>query len=278
MVINCKTRKVDLSQGHVMGILNVTPDSFFDGGRYTDLQAIATRVGQMLDQGATFIDIGGASSKPGSNPISTQEEIDRVQPAIETILKTFPQSLISVDTTNSKVALEAVGAGAVIVNDISAGKMDHLMMKTVADLAVPYIAMHMQGTPKTMQKNPQYRDVVKDVMAAFIDIQKRAKATGIKEVIIDPGFGFGKTLAHNYQLLYQLEKFKELGCPILIGVSRKSMIQKVIDVDSTDALHGSSVVHTIAALKGASVLRTHDVKEAIEVIRLVNFMNQQQKK
>jgi dihydropteroate synthase len=261
-----------------MGILNVTPDSFFDGGRYTDLQAIATRVGQMLDQGATFIDIGGASSKPGSNPISTQEEIDRVQPAIETILKTFPQSLISVDTTNSKVALEAVGAGAVIVNDISAGKMDHLMMKTVADLAVPYIAMHMQGTPKTMQKNPQYRDVVKDVMAAFIDIQKRTKAAGIKEVIIDPGFGFGKTLAHNYQLLYQLEKFKEIGCPILIGVSRKSMIQKVIGVDSTDALHGSSVVHTIAALKGASVLRTHDVKEAVEVIRLVNFMNQQHKK
>lgn len=272
MIINCNSTPIDLSQGHVMGVLNVTPDSFYDGGKYTEEENVLAQTKRMLDEGATFIDIGGASSKPGSSPISPKEEIERVVPAITAILKSFPKAVISIDTTSSVVAEKAVGSGAAIVNDISAGSTDKRMLETVASLGVPYIAMHMQGTPKTMQNNPIYQNVVSDVFAALERFRNRATQLGIGQLILDPGFGFGKTLSHNYALLNQLEKFQPLGCPLLVGVSRKSMIQKIVDVDAENALNGTTAIHTIAVQKGASILRVHDVKEAVQVFQLVNFL------
>ena len=276
MIINCNLTPIDLSQGHVMGVLNVTPDSFYDGGKYTEEENVLAQTKRMLDEGATFIDIGGASSKPGSSPISPKEEIERVVPAITAILKSFPKAVISIDTTSSVVAEKAVGSGAAIVNDISAGSTDKRMLETVASLGVPYIAMHMQGTPKTMQNKPYYQNVVSDVFAALERFRNRATQLGIGQLILDPGFGFGKTLSHNYALLNQLEKFQSLGCPLLVGVSRKSMIQKIVDVDAENALNGTTAIHTIAVQKGASILRVHDVKEAVQVFQLVNYLNQQE--
>ena len=276
MIINCNSTPIDLSQGHVMGVLNVTPDSFYDGGKYTEEENVLAQTKRMLDEGAIFIDIGGASSKPGSSPISPKEEIERVAPAITAILKSFPKAVISIDTTSSLVAEKAVGSGAAIVNDISAGSSDKRMLETVASLGVPYIAMHMQGTPKTMQNNPIYQNVVSDVFAALERFRNRATQLGIGQLILDPGFGFGKTLSHNYALLNQLEKFQSLGCPLLVGVSRKSMIQKIVDVDAENALNGTTAIHTIAVQKGASILRVHDVKEAVQVFQLVNYLNQQE--
>ena len=259
-----------------MGVLNVTPDSFYDGGKFMEDEKVLTQTKRMLDEGASFIDIGGASSKPGSDPVSPKEEIKRVIPVISTILKSFPKAVISIDTTSSLVAEKAVNSGAAIVNDISAGTNDKRMLETVASLCVPYIAMHMQGTPKTMQNNPNYQNVVTDVFAALERFCNRATQLGIEQLIIDPGFGFGKTLSHNYQLLYLLEKFNSLGCPLLVGVSRKSMIQQIVDVDAENALNGTTVIHTIAAQKGASILRAHDVKEAVQVFQLVNYLKQQE--
>ena len=259
-----------------MGVLNVTPDSFYDGGKFMENEKVLTQTKRMLDEGASFIDIGGASSKPGSDPVSPKEEIKRVIPAISTILKSFHKAVISIDTTSSLVAEKAVNSGAAIVNDISAGTNDKRMLETVASLGVPYIAMHMQGTPKTMQNNPNYQNVVTDVFAALERFCNRATQLGIEQLIIDPGFGFGKTLSHNYQLLYLLEKFNSLGFPLLVGVSRKSMIQQIVDVDAENALNGTTVIHTIAAQKGASILRAHDVKEAVQVFQLVNYLKQQE--
>ena len=276
MIVNCNSTSINLSQGHVMGVLNVTPDSFYDGGKFMENEKILTQTKRMLDEGASFIDIGGASSRPGSDPVSPKEEIERVIPAISTILKNFPKAVISIDTTSSEVAEKAVESGAAIVNDISAGTADKRMLEAVASLGVPYIAMHMQGTPKTMQNKPSYQNVVNDVFAALERFYNRATQLGIEQLIIDPGFGFGKTLSHNYQLLDQLDKFKSLGCPLLVGVSRKSMIQKVLDVSPENALNGTTVIHTIAAKKGASILRVHDVKEAVQVFQLVNYLNQQE--
>jgi len=276
MIINCNSTSINLSKGHVMGVLNVTPDSFYDGGKFMENEKVLTQTKRMLDEGASFIDIGGASSKPGSDPVSPKEEIERVIPAISTILKSFPKAVISIDTTSSLVAEKSVNSGAAIVNDISAGTNDKRMLETVASLGVPYIAMHMQGTPKTMQNNPTYQNVVTDVFAALERFCNRATQLGIEQLIIDPGFGFGKTLSHNYQLLNQLEKFHSLGCPLLVGVSRKSMIQQIVDVDAENALNGTTAIHTIAAQKGASILRVHDVKEAVQVFQLVNYLNQQQ--
>lgn len=276
MIINCNSTSINLSKGHVMGVLNVTPDSFYDGGKFMENEKVLTQTKRMLDEGASFIDIGGASSKPGSDPVSPKEEIERVIPAISTILKSFPKAVISIDTTSSLVAEKAVNSGAAIVNDISAGTNDKRMLETVASLGVPYIAMHMQGTPKTMQNNPTYQNVVTDVFNALERFCNRATQLGIEQLIIDPGFGFGKTLSHNYQLLNQLEKFHSLGCPLLVGVSRKSMIQQIVDVDAENALNGTTAIHTIAAQKGASILRVHDVKEAVQVFQLVNYLNQQQ--
>lgn len=275
MIINCNSTPIDLLQGHVMGVLNVTPDSFYDGGKYTAETKILSQVKQMLEEGATFIDIGGASSKPGSNPVPSKVEIERVIPAISVILQNFPKTVISIDTTSSRVAEKAIEHGAAIVNDISAGRIDSRMLETVSSLGVPYIAMHMQGTPKTMQTNPSYHNVVDDVFVSLEKFRNRATQLGIKQLILDPGFGFGKTLSHNYQLLDQLDKFKSLGCPLLVGVSRKSMIQKVLDESAENALNGTTAIHTIAALKGASILRVHDVKEAAQVYKLVNYLNRQ---
>ena len=274
MIINCNSTTIDLSQGHVMGVLNVTPDSFYDGGKYIKNEKVLNQTKRMLDEGASFIDIGGASSRPGSEPVSPKEEIERVIPAISTILKSFPKAVISIDTTSSEVAEKAVESGAAIVNDISAGVADNRMLEIVASLDVPYIAMHMQGTPKTMQNNPSYQNVVSDVFAALERFCNRATQLGIEQLILDPGFGFGKTLSHNYQLLNQLEKFHSLGYPLLVGVSRKSMIQQIVDVDAKNALNGTTIIHTIAAQKGASILRVHDVKEAIQVFQVVNYLNQ----
>ena len=276
MIINCNSTSINLSQGHVMGVLNVTPDSFYDGGKFVEDEKVLKQTKRMLDEGASFIDIGGASSRPGSNPVSPKEEIERVIPAITAILKNFPKAVISIDTTSSEVAEKAVESGAAIVNDISAGTVDKRMLEAVASLGVPYIAMHMQGTPKTMQNNPSYQNVVSDVFAALEGFCNRATQLGIKQLILDPGFGFGKTLSHNYQLLNQLEKFHSLGCPLLVGVSRKSMIQKIVDVDAENALNGTTAIHTIAAQKGASILRVHDVKEAVQVFQLVNYLSQQE--
>ena len=276
MIINCNYTSINLSQGHVMGVLNVTPDSFYDGGKFMEGEKVLTQTKRMLEEGASFIDIGGASSKPGSDPVSPKEEIERVIPAISTILKNFPKAVISIDTTSSVVAEKAVGSGAAIVNDISAGTNDKRMLETVASLGVPYIAMHMQGTPKTMQNNPTYQNVVSDVFATLERFCNRATQLGIEQLILDPGFGFGKTLYHNYQLLNQLEKFHSLGFPLLVGVSRKSMIQQIVDVDAENALNGTTVIHTIAAQKGASILRVHDVKEAVQVFQIVNYLKQQE--
>jgi dihydropteroate synthase len=259
-----------------MGVLNVTPDSFYDGGKFMGEEKILAKAKRMLEEGATFIDIGGASSRPGSDPISLKEEIDRVIPTISTILKSFPKAVISIDTTSSVVAEKAVESGASVVNDISAGTGDKRMLETVASLGVPYIAMHMQGTPKTMQNKPTYKDVVSDVFTSLERFCNRAKQLGIEQLILDPGFGFGKTLSHNYQLLGQLDKFHILGYPLLVGVSRKSMIQKVVDVSAENALNGTTAIHTIAVQKGASILRVHDVKEAVQVFQLVDYFNQQQ--
>ncbi len=275
MIINCNSTSIDLSQGHVMGVLNITPDSFYDGGRFVEDEKVLMQTKSMLNEGASFIDVGGASSRPGSEPVSPKEEIERVIPAISTILKNFPKAVISIDTTSSEVAEKAVESGAAIVNDISAGTADKRMLETVSSLGVPYIAMHMQGNPKTMQNNPTYQNVVIDIFAALEKFCNRAAQLGIEQLILDPGFGFGKTLSHNYQILNQLEKFHSLGYPLLVGVSRKSMIQQIVNVDAENALNGTTVIHTIAAQKGASIVRVHDVKEAVQVFQIVNYLNQQ---
>ena len=275
MIINCNSKSIKLSRGHVMGILNVTPDSFYDGGKFMNNEKLINQAKHIIEEGATFIDIGGASSRPGAEPVSPKEEIKRVIPAISTILNSFPDAVISIDTTSSRVAEKAVESGAAIVNDISAGAADKQMLETVASLGVPFIAMHMQGTPKTMQNNPTYQNVVSDVFDALERFSNRASQLGIDQLILDPGFGFGKTLTHNYQILKQLEKFHSLGCPLLVGVSRKSMIQQVLDVGAENALNGTTAIHTIAAQKGACILRAHDVKEAVQVFQLINYLNQQ---
>lgn len=271
--LNCKGRLIDLSSPKIMGILNVTPDSFFDGGKYQSEKAIFKQVEQMLQEGADFIDVGGMSTRPGAKMISEKEELKRVIPVISLLNKKFPGALISVDTFRAKVAREAVNNGAVIVNDISGGNFDKKLIPTVAEMKVPYILMHLQGTPQTMQKNPHFKNVVTEVMDFFVEKIDKCKQAGIKDIIIDVGFGFGKNLEHNYTLLKNLDYFKILNLPILVGISRKSMICKVLKVNSENALNGTTVLHTIALLKGAKILRVHDVKEAREAIELCRIAN-----
>lgn len=271
--INCKGQLISLDTPKVMGILNVTPDSFYDGGKYKNEAAILTQVEKMLVDGATFIDVGAYSSRPNAPDVSEMEEKQRLLPIVELMLKKFPRTIISVDTFRSEVAKEAIAIGAAIINDISAGNMDDQMMETVGELGVPYIMMHLQGTPKTMQQNPSYTDIVKELLHYFS--MKIAEATShkINDIIIDPGFGFGKTIAHNYTILKQLEVFQLLDFPILAGVSRKSMIYKVLETSAQEALNGTSVLHTIALQNGASILRAHDVKEAMECVRLLGMLS-----
>lgn len=269
MTINCNGNLIDLSSPKVMGILNCTPDSFFDGGKYKEEVDILNQVEKMMIEGATFVDIGAYSTKPGANFVTEEEELKRILPILDLILKHFPETLISVDTFRSKVAQESVENGAVIVNDISAGLLDEKMMETVAKLQVPYVMMHMKGNPQTMQSLTQYDDVVKEMMFYFSERINKARSFGLNDIIIDPGFGFAKTLEHNYEILQKMEYFNILELPILVGVSRKSMIYKVLENSPQEALNGTSVLNTIALQKGANILRVHDVKEAVECVKLV---------
>ena len=269
MNISCKGKLIDLTIPKIMGILNLTPDSFYDGGLYNNTDRALAQTEKMLLEGATFIDIGGASSKPGAVEISADEELARVLPVIEEIHKTFPETIISIDTYRSDVAKKAVAAGAAMVNDISGGNLDAKMLKTVGALGVPYVAMHMQGTPQNMQDKPSYDTILTEIRLFFAAKIDAAHKAGIHDIIIDPGFGFGKTLEHNYSLLKNISSIQMDGIPMLIGVSRKSMIHKLLQIEVADALNGTSVLNTVALQQGAQILRVHDVKEAHQAVQLI---------
>jgi len=271
--LNCRGKILVIEKPIVMGIINVTPDSFFSGSRAQNHDAVLRHAEKMISEGADIIDIGGQSTRPGSKRINADEELIRVLPAIEIILQRFPGTIISADTYYPSVAAAAVAAGACIVNDISAGNRDAAMLSTVASLKVPYICMHIKGTPEVMQQEPFYEDVITEVLDFFIEKTTQCKAAGINDVIVDPGFGFGKTITHNFQLLKNLSIFKILGKPITVGLSRKSTIYKTLGVPVEDALNGSTVLHTIALQNGANILRVHDVKEAKEAIILFEKYN-----
>ena len=269
MNISCKGKIIDLTTPKIMGILNLTPDSFYDGGLYNRTDLALSQTEKMLRQGATFIDVGGASSKPGAIEISADNELKRVLPVIEKIHLSFPDAIISIDTYRSDVAKKTVAAGAAMVNDISAGKLDAKMLETVGALGVPYVAMHMQGNPQNMQVSPKYDNILVDIRSFFATKIDEAHKAGIHDIIIDPGFGFGKTLEHNYLLLKNMSSIRRDGVPMLIGVSRKSMIYKLLGIDVADALNGTTVLNTVALQNGAQILRVHDVKEAHQVVKLI---------
>ncbi len=268
LTLNCRGTLLSLQSPQVMGILNVTPDSFFDGGRYTRQDALLRQAEQMLKEGAAILDIGGMSSRPGAEIISVEEELQRVLPSIEALHQAFPEAILSIDTIRGRVAEEAVGAGAAIVNDISAGAFDESMYPTVARLQVPYILMHMKGSPKTMQDNPDYEDVVQTVLDFFIAEVGKLRALDVHDIVLDPGFGFGKTVEHNYQLLKQMHLFKILDLPLLAGLSRKSMINKVLKTKPEHALNGTTALNMVALQQGAKILRVHDVHPAMEAVKL----------
>ncbi|GJM32535.1 MAG: dihydropteroate synthase [Saprospiraceae bacterium] len=266
--LNCRGRLLSLDVPIVMGILNITPDSFFSGSRIDNLDSLLKLAEKMLKEGATILDIGGMSSRPGANIIPLEEELLRVIPAIEAIHQRFPEAFISIDTIRAEVARKAVNAGASIINDISAGKLDEQMFPTVADLNVPYILMHMKGRPENMQELPSYEDVSLEILDFFIEHIARLRALNVKDIILDPGFGFGKTVKHNFRLLKELHIFKVLDLPLLAGISRKSMICKALKVNPPAALNGTTALHMVALQQGSHILRAHDVKEANEVIQL----------
>ena len=273
MTINCKGLLIDLSKPKVMGILNVTPNSFFDGGKYKNADEIVAQVQKMLSEGATFIDIGAYSSKPNAEFVSVEEEIARIVPIVELLVQQFPNILISIDTFRSEVAEACILKGAALINDIAAGKLDDFMLGVVAKYKVPYIMMHMRGTPQTMTTLTQYEDVVKEVLLYFSERIAAARSLGINDLIVDPGFGFAKTLEQNYEVLQKMELLQQLELPILAGVSRKSMIYKVLNTNASESLNGTTTLNTISLVKGASILRVHDVKEAVECVTLFNAMN-----
>lgn len=256
-----------------MGILNVTPDSFYDGGSYNSDLTILNQVKTMIEQGATFIDIGGYSSRPKADDVSEDEELNRILPIIDLIVKAYPEIHISIDTFRSKVAKETIEAGACMINDISAGQLNENMMSTVAQLKVPYVMMHMKGTPQTMQQHASYDHLLKDILFYFSERIAKARELGIVDLIVDPGFGFAKTIAQNFELLDKLDQLKLTGLPMLVGLSRKSMIYKTLNTSAQKALNGTTALHTIALQKGAKILRVHDVKEAVECIKLVESLN-----
>ena len=269
--MNRKQNKTYFSTSKVMGILNLTSNSFYDGGKYNTPEKILIQTKKMIDEGANIIDIGAQSSRPGSDEISEDKELSKIIPSLIEIRKYFPNVLISVDTYRAKVAEESINNGADIINDISSGDLDKNMFSVIAKHKVPYIIMHMIGTPKNMQEKPTYNNVVEEIINYFQKKIETLHDFGIDNLIIDPGFGFGKTLEHNYEILDNLEKFKCLKYPILVGVSRKSMIYRLLDTDANQALNGTSVINTIALTKGTDILRVHDVKEAVECIKIVNF-------
>ena len=270
--INCKGKLVDLSSPKVMGILNITPDSFFDGGKYSSEKDVINHTEKMILEGATFIDVGAYSSRPGAKSISEKEELERILPIVTTLAKVFPKIIISIDTFRSEVAKQCVLNGAAIINDISAGNLDKNMFRTIAELQVPYIIMHMQGNPKNMQLNPTYNNIVQELLFYFSGKIAQLRKLGVNDIITDVGFGFGKTLSHNYQLLHHLEMFKNLEVPSLVGISRKSMLYKPLEINPESALNATSSANTIALLNGANILRVHDVKEAMECIKIVNLL------
>ena len=270
MNINCNGKLIDLSTPKVMGILNVTPNSFYDGGKHKEINSIIHQVDKMLSEGADFIDIGAYSSKPSAEFVSEEEEIKRLVPIVKSLVETFPNIVLSVDTFRAQVAKASVENGVAMVNDIAAGLLDDKMLETVAELKVLYIMMHMRGNPQTMQSLTDYNDIVKEMIFYFSERIQKARSFGISDIVIDPGFGFAKTLEQNYEVLHKMELFEMLELPILVGVSRKSMIYKVLENSPQEALNGTSVLNTIALQKGAKILRVHDVKEAVECIKLVS--------
>lgn len=265
---------LDLSTPVVMGILNVTPDSFYDGGKYTTETAVIRRIHQIVEEGAGVIDVGAYSTRPGAAFVDEQEELGRLSWAVELVRKYYPNLPVSIDTFRAGVAREIVSClGEVIVNDISGGTLDENMFDFVAETGVPYIMMHIQGTPQTMQQNPVYEDVVREVRQFLTERIAMLNAKGFDNIILDPGFGFGKTLAHNYELMSGMDTYQDLGYPLLVGISRKTMIYKLLGGTAQDALNGTTVLNTIALLKGANILRVHDVKEAVETVRIVQQLN-----
>lgn len=271
--INCKGKLVNLENPKVMGILNITNDSFFDGGKYSSIDNALFQAEKMLTEGASFIDIGAQSTRPGADMIGQEAELKAAIPVIEKLVEKFPEIIISIDTFRAEVAKQAIAAGAAIINDVSGGEDDPKMFETVVNLKVPYILMHKQGDYKTMHHNPTYQNVVTDVMNYFIPKVEYLKHNGVADVILDLGFGFGKNLEHNYELLSKMDRFKIFELPILVGVSRKKMIQNVIEADALNALNGTTVVNTIALMKGANILRVHDVKEAVEAVKIFELLN-----
>ena len=273
LYINVNGRLMDLSEPQVMGILNVTPDSFYAGSRSETEKDIVQRLHQIIDEGASIIDIGGYSSRPNAEHISVEEEMSRLRNGLEIIRKHHPDAVVSVDTFRADVAKMCVEEyGVAIINDISAGQMDEQMFPTIAKLGVPYIIMHMKGTPQDMQVSPKYDHFLKEIFYYFSEKVQKLRDLGVKDIIIDPGFGFGKTLEHNYELMNHLEEFNLFELPLLVGVSRKSMIYKLLGTTPEEALNGTTALHTIALLKGTNILRVHDVKEAVESIKIVQKM------
>lgn len=266
--INCKGALISFDTPKVMGILNITPDSFYSQSRTTPSEVLH-KAEQMLQEGATFVDIGGYSSRANAQEVSEEEELQRVVPVVEALVKHFPEIRISVDTFRAEVARQSLEAGACIINDISAGQIDPTIWEVAAHYQVPYIAMHMRGTPQTMQTYTEYDKLTKDILYYFSEVKDKARQLKINDLIVDPGFGFSKTLAQNYELMQQLALFKALECPILVGISRKSMIYKLLDTTAEDALNGTTVLNTFALLHGADILRVHDVKEAMECVKIV---------
>ncbi len=272
MTINCKGRIVDFETPKVMGILNLTPNSFYDGGKFTDEHSALLQAEKMLSEGADFIDLGAYSSKPNAAFVTEADELERIVPIVRTILREFPEALLSIDTFRSAVARTCIENGAAMINDISAGNLDEKMLETIARLQVPYIMMHMRGNPQTMQKLTDYDDVIREILAYFSERIAKARNLGINDLIVDPGFGFAKTLEQNYEVLRKLDLFSITGLPVLAGISRKSMIYKPLDSNAENALNGTTALNTIALMNGAKILRVHDVKEAVETVKLFGLM------
>lgn len=266
---------LDMTRPQVMGILNVTPDSFYDGGKYVSELKVIERIHQIVEEGADIIDVGAYSTRSGAAFVDEKEETARLMPAVELIRKYYPEAVISIDTFRAGVAEEVnTCMGPVIVNDISGGTMDEEMFDFVAEAGIPYILMHIQGTPQTMQKNPVYRDVVEEVGTFFAERIGQLNRKGFDNLVLDPGFGFGKTVQHNFQLLNGMERYKEFGYPLLVGISRKTTIWKTLGITPAEALNGTTVLNTISLLKGADILRVHDVKEAVEAVKLVGRLKE----
>lgn len=268
MTINCKGNLIDLNHPKVMGILNLTPDSFFDGGKYKDEKSILSQVERMLTEGATFIDLGAYSSRPGAAEVSPSEELRRLVPIVKLLVREYPEIILSIDTFRSEVATKCIDAGASLINDISAGKLDSTMLSTISKHKVPYIMMHMKGTPQNMQQHTNYKNLLVEMLHYFSERVEAARSLGIHDLIIDPGFGFAKTLEQNYKVLQKLNLFQHLNLPILVGLSRKSMIYKTLETDAEQALNGTTALNMLALSKRANILRVHDVKEAIECVKL----------